>query len=89
MVALFLFALIVGQIRNIISSLSTKQDAYLIVVDTTNKYLKNLNLPRSLSNKVSLWFDYYSKEQNIGILLNSRLIFPKKNLLKNSIISVF
>lgn len=67
-VALFLFALIVGQIRNIIGSLSTKQDAYLIIVDTTNRYLKNLNLPDYLLGKVKLWFEFYSKEQNAGNL---------------------
>ena len=65
-VALFLFALIVSQIRSIIGSLSTKQNAYLIVVDSTNKYLKNLDLPDHLLDKVSLWFDFYSKEQDAG-----------------------
>lgn len=65
-VALFLFALIVGQIRNIIGSLSTKQNVYLIVVDTTNRYLKNLDLPKSILDKTSLWFEFYSKEQNAG-----------------------
>lgn len=69
-VALFLFALIVGQIRNIIGSLSTKQDAFLIVVDTTTKYFKLLGLPQHLLNKVSFWFEFYSKEQNAGKLIN-------------------
>ena len=55
-----------SQIRNIIGSLSTKQDAYLIVVDSTNKYLSNLNLPEYLLKKVSLWFEFYSKEQDAG-----------------------
>ena len=63
LLALFLFALIVGQIRNIIGSLSTKQDAFLIVLDTTVKYLKMLNLPDHLMHKVSVWFEYFSKEQ--------------------------
>ena len=72
--ALFLFALIVGQIRNIIGSLSTKQNAYLIVVDTTNRYLKNLDLPENLLNRVKLWFDFYSKEQDAGRDSNLRLL---------------
>lgn len=63
-VALFLFALIVGQIRNIIGSLSTKQDAFLIVVDTTTKYFKSLDLPKNVIDKIGLWFEFYSKEQN-------------------------
>jgi hypothetical protein len=63
-VALFLFALIVGQIRNIIGSLSTKQDAYLIIVDITVRFVKRLNLPKNILNKVTLWFEFYSKEQN-------------------------
>jgi hypothetical protein len=64
LIALFLFALIVGQIRNIIGSLSTKQDAFLIVLDTTVKYLKMLNLPEQLMHKVSVWFEFFSKEQD-------------------------
>ena len=68
MVALFLFALIVGQIRNIIASLSTKQDAFLIVVDITTRYFKSLNLPHHLIDRISLWFEFYSKEQNASKL---------------------
>ena len=64
LLALFLFALIVGQIRNIIGSLSTKQDAFLIVLDTTVKYLKALGLPENLMFKVSVWFEYFSKVQD-------------------------
>jgi hypothetical protein len=63
-VSLFLFASIVGQIRNIIGSLSTKQDEFLIVVDTTKKYFINFNVPALLSKKINLWFDYYIKEEN-------------------------
>jgi cyclic nucleotide gated channel beta 1 len=62
-VALFLFALIVGQIRNIIASLSTKQDNFLIVLDTTMKYIKRLGISDELKAKTVLWFDYYSTEQ--------------------------
>lgn len=62
-VALFLFALIVGQIRNIIASLSTKQDNFLIVLDTTMKYIKRLGISEELKAKTVLWFDYYSTEQ--------------------------
>lgn len=65
-VALFLFALIVGQIRNIIGSLSNKQDAFLIVLDSTFKYVNRLNLPHDLKKKVMLWFDYWAKEQEQG-----------------------
>lgn len=72
-VALFLFALIVGQMRNIIGSLSTKQDAFLIVLDTTIKHCKNLNLPNNIMKKVVLWFDFYSKQQD-----DSRNIYLKR-----------
>jgi cyclic nucleotide gated channel beta 1 len=61
-VALFLFALIVGQIRQIIASLSTKQDNFLIVLDTTMKYIKRLNLSDELKAKTILWFDFYSRQ---------------------------
>jgi cyclic nucleotide gated channel beta 1 len=63
-VALFLFALIVGQIRNIIGSQTTKQDAFLIVLDSTIRYVKSLNLPDYLMEKVVMWFDFYANEQN-------------------------
>lgn len=62
--ALFLFALIVGQIRNIIGSETTKQDAFLIVLDSTIRYVKNLNLPEPLMKKVVMWFDYFAHEQD-------------------------
>ena len=68
-VALFLFALIVGQMRNIIGSLSTKQDAFLIVLDSTTKYCKSLNLPDKIIRKVVLWFDYYAKQQDDSMIL--------------------
>lgn len=63
-IALFLFAIIVGQIRSIIGSLSEKQDAFLIVLASTIRYLKNLNLPKELMDKVVLWFDFCAKEQD-------------------------
>lgn len=62
--ALFLFALIVGQIRNIIGSETTKQDAFLIVLDSTIRYVKNLNLPEPLMKKVVMWFDYFAHDQD-------------------------
>jgi hypothetical protein len=64
LVALFILSVIVGQIRNIIGSLSIKQDAFLIILDATIKYTRNLNLPIEISNQVKQWFEYYSKQQN-------------------------
>ena len=89
-VALFLFALIVGQIRNIIGSLSTKQDAFLIILDSTIRYVKSLNLPKELMAKVILWFDYYAKEQdasNSFYLSFYQILFKYRS--KNHFIFIF
>ena len=72
-IAMFLFSLIVGQIRNIIGSLSTKQDNYLIVLDSTTRFVNNLNLSDKLVKKVIHWFDFYAKEQDAGELKGQRL----------------
>jgi cyclic nucleotide gated channel beta 1 len=68
-IALFLFALIVGQMRNIIGSLGAKQDAFLIVLDSTMRFLERLNLPTDMMDKARLWFDFYSNEQNASWML--------------------
>ncbi|XP_037779458.1 potassium/sodium hyperpolarization-activated cyclic nucleotide-gated channel 4-like [Penaeus monodon] len=56
--AVFVFALLIGQIRDIVATATRNQNEYRKVMDQTQAYLHRLNLPPLLQERVRLWFTY-------------------------------
>ncbi|XP_042878968.1 cyclic nucleotide-gated cation channel beta-3-like [Penaeus japonicus] len=58
LMGVFVFALLIGQIRDIVATATRNQNEYRKVMDQTQAYLHRLNLPPLLQERVRLWFTY-------------------------------
>ncbi|XP_045115050.1 cyclic nucleotide-gated cation channel beta-1-like isoform X2 [Portunus trituberculatus] len=63
LMGVFVFALLIGQIRDIVATATRNQNEYRRVMDHTQAYLHRLNLPASLQERVRLWFAYTWQSQ--------------------------
>ncbi|XP_042230364.1 uncharacterized protein LOC121871863 isoform X2 [Homarus americanus] len=63
LMGVFVFALLIGQIRDIVATATHNQNEYRNVMDQTQAYLHRLNLPASLQERVRLWFTYTWQNQ--------------------------
>lgn len=61
----FVFALLVGQIRDIVEQAQRIKTLYDKKMETALRYVKNLNLPKEMREKVRIWFIYNWQQQKI------------------------
>ncbi len=59
----FVFAMLIGQIRDIFQAASATKTKYRRTMDGTLHYMHELNLPKGLQQKVRLWFNYTWEHQ--------------------------
>ncbi|GAB6023645.1 hypothetical protein CHUAL_008412 [Chamberlinius hualienensis] len=60
---IFVFAILIGQIRDILSVATAGEEEYRRVIDRTLTYTERLNLPQYLNTRVRRWFAY-NKQQH-------------------------
>ncbi len=65
----FVFAMLLGQVRDIFQAASERKLSYRRTMDDTLDYMHQLHLPKELQRKVRLWFNYtWEKNKALGEL---------------------
>lgn len=63
LMGVFVFALLIGQIRDIIATATRARTEYRKTLDGCIRYLRRLNMPHTLQRRVALWFNYTWNKQ--------------------------
>ena len=96
MSGVFGFAMLIGQIQNILDAHSASKMRYRRIMDGTLHYMHDLNLPKDLQEKVRLWFNYtwehqktLSKGPSLKFNVISKINFIAKGAWVGSVDSIF
>nr|CAD7265632.1 unnamed protein product [Timema shepardi] len=71
LLGVFVFAILIGQMREHVGTATHLQTEYRNLVDGTLEYMRRFNVPNRLQDKVKLWLAFTSQQQHsLGLLDN-------------------
>ncbi|XP_075432653.1 cyclic nucleotide-gated channel beta-1 [Ascaphus truei] len=68
----FAFSVMIGQMRDVVGAATAGQTYYRSCMDKTIKYMNSYKIPRSVQNRVKMWYEYTWQSQ--GMLDESELM---------------
>ncbi|XP_077309938.1 cyclic nucleotide-gated channel beta-1 isoform X4 [Lithobates pipiens] len=68
----FAFSVMIGQMRDVVGAATAGQTYYRSCMDSTIKYMNCYKIPRSVQNRVKMWYEYTWQSQ--GMLDESELM---------------
>ncbi|XP_037068488.1 cyclic nucleotide-gated cation channel beta-3-like [Pollicipes pollicipes] len=78
LMGVFVFALLVGQIRDIVAKITRTRDEFRQIMDSTVRYMQHLSLPPALQERVRLWMHYTWRQQKSLDELKALEVLPHK-----------
>lgn len=74
LMGVFVFALLIGQIRDIVATATQNKTNFRQIINQTVRYMRNLNIPHDLQKRVRLWLNFTWDQQKT---------FDENKILKN------
>uniref|UniRef100_A0A3B3DV82 Cyclic nucleotide-binding domain-containing protein n=1 Tax=Oryzias melastigma TaxID=30732 RepID=A0A3B3DV82_ORYME len=64
-VGVFVFSIMIGQMRDVVGAATAAQTYYRTCVDNTIKYMSSYRIPRDVQNRVKTWYNYTWQSQGM------------------------